>query len=102
MTCVTVFFVATTVASTTIGSDTFPTVTFKRQTAATALKQKVEYSFDLTTWLLASEYTSTGGTQFGPLLELARTPGPIETITLRAITSGANEPKRFYRVVTER
>lgn len=93
---------ATIVASTTIGPDTFPTVTFKRQTAATALKQKVEYSFDLTTWIRASEYNSTGATQFGPLFEVTRTPGPVETITLRATTPGANEPKRFFRVLTEK
>lgn len=92
----------TVVASTTIGSDLFPTVTFKRQSAATALRQKVEYSFDLSTWLPASEYTSTGASHYGPLFELSRLPGPIETITLRGSTPSTTEPKRFYRVITEK
>jgi hypothetical protein len=93
---------ATIVSSTSVGADTYPTVSFKRQTAATALKQKVEYSLDLTTWLLASEYTATNATHTGPLLELTRTPGPIETVTLRGIAPANNEPKLFFRVRNEK
>ena len=90
------------VATTTIGSDTFSTITFKRQSAATALKQKIQYSVDLSTWTTASEYSSTGATQFGPLIELNRVTGAIETITLRETMPINGQPTRFYRVVSEK
>jgi hypothetical protein len=93
---------ATVVSTTTIGASTYSTITFKRQTAATALKQKIEYSLDLSTWFPASEYTSTGATHYGPLIEINRSPGAIETITLRETTATKDQPTRFYRVRSER
>jgi hypothetical protein len=93
---------ATVVSTTTIGADTFSTISFKRQTAATALKHQIQYSLDLSAWLPASEYSSTGATQFGPLIEFNRVSGAIETITLRDITPTAQQPTRFYRVLTDK
>lgn len=93
---------ATVVSSTVVNNTTVPTVTFKRQTAATALKQKVQYSTDLTNWLPASEYTSVGATHLGPLQELQRSGTNIESITLFDTTPLFGQPTRFYRVVSEK
>ena len=79
---------------------TYPTVTFKRQAAATALRYRVEYSTSLTNWFPASSYTSGGATHTGPLEELTRVPGANESITLR---DTAPSPQfRFYRVRVDR
>lgn len=90
----------TTVGVATIGEAKFPTVTFKRQTAASSLKHKVEYSTDFETWLPASEYTGQGAEHKGPLLEFGRAAGAIETITLR--DTAPDGFRRFYRVLSER
>ena len=79
---------------------TYPTVTFKRQSAATALRYRVEYSTTLTDWLPASSYTAAGVTHSGPLEELTRVPGANETITLRDTTPPGEF--RFYRVRVDR
>ena len=89
------------VASETIANADFATITFKRQTAATNLTQRIDVSTDLITWLPASSYTSTGATQSGLLEETVNIPGPFQTITLRETASQNGEPKRFYRLISE-
>jgi hypothetical protein len=93
---------AVVVGSTEVEGDTFGTVSFKRQIAATALKQRVEYSSDLQNWLMAAEYSATNSTHYGPFLEYLRIPGAMETITLRSTNTVAEEPQRFFRVRHER
>ena len=88
---------STTVSQT---SGAFPTITFKRQTAATALRQRIQYSTDLTQWLPASTYTNGGALHLGPLQEILAVPGANQTITLRD-TSPAMQ-QRFYRVLVDR
>ncbi|HUS35899.1 MAG TPA: hypothetical protein VM680_11160 [Verrucomicrobiae bacterium] len=90
------------VASETIANTAFTTITFKRQTAAVSLNQRIDYSTDLVTWLPASSYTSTGGAQTGPLQEVLNLPGTFQTITLRDTVPQTTPPIRFYRVTTER
>jgi mono/diheme cytochrome c family protein len=89
------------VASETISSDQFATITFKRQTAATNLTQRIDISTDLSTWTPASSYTSSGGTQTGVLEEILNLPGAFQTITLRDLTPQTGQPTRFYRVITQ-
>jgi hypothetical protein len=89
------------VGSDTVASTTFSTVTFKRQTAATNLTQRVDVSTDLVTWSAASAYTATGGSQFGTLQEILNIPGAFQTITLRDTIAQNGQPTRFYRVVTQ-
>jgi hypothetical protein len=86
------------VGSETIASSQFATITFKRQTAATNLTQRVDVSTDLLTWAPASSYSAMGGTQSGSLQEIMNVPGTFQTITLRDTTAQNGEPKRFYRV----
>ncbi len=88
------------VARATIDGAPVTTFTFKRQSAAASLKQRVEYSSDLAAWLPASEYSAAGATHSGPLQEIERLPGPFETITLRDATP--DPAVRFYRVLTEK
>jgi len=88
------------VASQTIASADYTTITFKRQTAATNLTQQVDFSTDLVTWIPASAYSSSGGTQTGLLQEILNIPGPFQTITLRDTTPQNGQPNRFYRVTT--
>jgi hypothetical protein len=90
------------VASETISATQYPTITFKRQTAATTLKQRIDYSTDLNTWLPASSYTSSGGTHTGSLQEILNIAGDFQSITLRDTTAINGQPTRFYRVVTEK
>ena len=90
------------VGTTTLDGTPYATVTFKRQTAATQLRHRVEYSPDLSAWLPASTYTSSGATHAGPLEELLAVPGPLETITLRDTTSLSPQAARFYRVLSDR
>jgi hypothetical protein len=92
----------TVVSTTTVAGQPVPTVTFKRQMAATAVKQRVEFSTDLSAWFPASEYTAAGGVHVGPLLEVQRSGGPFDAITLRDAPPAPGEPKRFYRVLNEK
>ena len=89
------------VGSETISTAQYATISFKRQTAATNLKTRIDFSTDLNTWTPASVYTSTGGTNSGPLQEILNTAGAFQNITLRD-TNSLNGSARFYRVVTEK
>lgn len=90
------------VGSETVANTPYTTITFKRQTAATSLTQRIDYSTDLVTWVPASSYTSSGGTQTGLLQEVLNIPGTFQTITLRDTVPQTTPPVRFYRVTTER
>ncbi len=90
------------VASDTVANTKFATITFKRQTAAAALKQRIDFSTDLSNWSPASAYTSTGGTHAGPLQEILNVPGAYQTITLRDTVPLESGQVRFYRVMTEK
>jgi hypothetical protein len=90
------------VGSTAVSGNAYATVSFKRQSAATSLVNRVEYSSDLSVWTAASTYTSSGATHTGLLEQILSVPGSIETITLRDTTPLPAQPKRFYRVVTDR
>lgn len=83
-----------------VANTTFPTVTFKRQTNAVTLKQRIDVSNDLLTWISGSVYTSAGATHSGAFEEVAKIPGAMESITLRDTTGGIGP--RFYRVITEK
>jgi hypothetical protein len=85
---------------TRIGQDRFPTISFKRQSAATVLKQKIQYSTDLKSWLTASEYFGPTANHTGPLIEMDHSQGPIENIVLRDTIPA--QGGRFYRVITEK
>ena len=88
------------ISSVTQNGMKYPTFTFKRQTAASALRYRVEYSSTLTQWLPASTYTNGVANHLGPLQEVVRVPGAIETVTLRdAAPLGA---QRFYRLLVDR
>jgi hypothetical protein len=88
------------VASEVIGTTKFATITFKRQTAASALTQRIDYSTDLMTWTPASSYTAAGGAQTGTLLEILNVPGAFQSITLRDTMPLGGPSPRFYRVMT--
>jgi hypothetical protein len=83
-----------------VANTTYPTVTFKRQTNAVTLKQRIDISTDLSTWIPGSVYTATGATHSGPFEEALKVPGAIEAITLRDTSPTAGP--RFYRVITEK
>jgi hypothetical protein len=90
-----------TIGSETIANSDYTTITFKRQTAATNLTQRVDVSTDLLNWSAASAYSSTGATQTGLLEEIGNVPGPFQTITLRETASQTSQPKRFYRLISQ-
>lgn len=90
-----------TLGSDTVASTTYPTITFKRQTAATNLVQQVDSSTDLVTWNPAATYNAQGGTQTGLLQEILNVGGPFQTITLRDNTPQNGQPIRFYRIKTQ-
>jgi len=85
----------------TIANSDYTTITFKRQTAATNLTQRVDVSTDLLNWSAASAYSSTGATQTGLLEEIGNVPGSFQTITLRETASQTGQPKRFYRLISQ-
>ncbi len=89
------------VATTQLGGAAYPTVTFKRQVAAERVRQRVEYSADLETWLPASSYAASGAQHNGPLEEILLQPGAFQTITLRDTAPVTALPRRFYRVVND-
>jgi hypothetical protein len=90
------------VGSETIASTEFRTLTFKRQTAATNVTHRIDFSTDLVTWSPASTYTATGSAQTGPLQEILNIPGAFQTITLRDNTPLSQSNPRFYRVISEK
>ena len=45
------------------GFSYFATISFKRQTTATNLTQRIDVSADLETWFPASSYTASGSAQ---------------------------------------
>jgi hypothetical protein len=90
------------IAAETVSDSQYPTITFKRQTAASMLKQRIDVSTDLNTWLPASSYTAAGGIHNGPFMETVNVSGPFQTITLRDTAPLIGQSTRFYRVLTEK
>lgn len=74
-----------TLGTTTLGSDTFLTLTFPRRTAASDLSYCIESSTDLVTWTAVPGRTYTAGS------------GPITAQDAIAIGS-TNTPRRFLRL----
>ncbi|MEW6158499.1 MAG: putative Ig domain-containing protein [Verrucomicrobiota bacterium] len=83
----------------TVGGGEFLALRFRRAALAEDVLFVVEISDDLMTWIPGSRYfggTATGDTE--ATLEVERTPGPVEFVTVRDKTPLSQKTRRFMRI----